>query len=389
MLRKNLIKIISVIALFVTIQNVNAQTVEHSSDKTKILFIEGSWKEILELAVKENKPIFVDCYTVWCGPCKQLDAQVFTNPLVAEYFNSTFINVKIDMEKGEGIDLKNQYEVKAFPTLLYLDKKGNVINRIVGALPADEFLQASKKGMSEHGLSAMTKRYENGEREEEFINDYLKILDEAYLKAEAQIVVEELFSKLDKSALKERKNWDLFAKYIVDYNSDAFQYVHKNREDFYALFGKEQVDIRMFAIWSLGSRSFITKTKEGVTFDSKGFDNYVNRMRKEKAEQQNLIIINAELYNAEQLKNWQTYISIAQAKIEQAGGLEKIPIMELYNWGIRVNQGCEDIKLREKTAQWFSKLIPIIEKADKSSNMAPYLSEYRRLAKELSKEMVK
>jgi len=212
---------------------------------TEIKFEQGSWKEILELATKENKPIFVDCYTVWCGPCKQMAAQVFTDPLVADYFNSTFINVKIDMEKSEGIDLKDFYEVNAFPTFLYLDKKGSLLNRIVGGMTAPKFLLASKKGMSEHGLFAMKKRYNAGEREEEFIYAYLEILDNAFLKKEAQIVVENYFSNIEKSTLKERRNWELFAKYIEDPNSDLFRYVHANRPGFYQLFGKEQVDLRM------------------------------------------------------------------------------------------------------------------------------------------------
>ena len=117
-----------------------------------IQFTEGSWSEILALAKKEDKPIFVDCYTVWCGPCKVMARDVFTDPAVGDYFNENFINVKIDMEKGEGIDLKNHYEIAAFPTFLYLDQDGKVLNRIVGSMPAKKFLEESKKGMSEQGL---------------------------------------------------------------------------------------------------------------------------------------------------------------------------------------------------------------------------------------------
>mgnify|MGYP000857323607 CR=1 FL=1 len=65
-----------------------------SAQKTRgIQFTQWSWKEILELAKKEDKPIFVDCYAVWCGPCKVMDAEVFTQPQVGDYFNSNFINV--------------------------------------------------------------------------------------------------------------------------------------------------------------------------------------------------------------------------------------------------------------------------------------------------------
>ena len=60
------------------------------------------WKEILQLAKKENKLIFMDCYTSWCGPCKALAKNVFTQEKVGDFFNPRFINVKYDMEKGDG-----------------------------------------------------------------------------------------------------------------------------------------------------------------------------------------------------------------------------------------------------------------------------------------------
>lgn len=370
--------------------------------KMSIQFTEGTWKEILALAAKENKPIFVDCYTVWCGPCKQMAAQVFTDPMVAEYFNSTFINVKVDMEKGEGIDLKNHYEVRAFPTFLYLDPKGNVISRIVGSMPAADFVKASKKGMSESGLAAMNKRYASGERSEKFILEYLTVLEEAYLQKEAQAVVVEYFSNFDFSALKEKKNWDLFAKYIEDANSDVFKYVHANRPEFYALYGKEEVARKLFFIWSVSSRTFVTKTNDGVVFDEKGFNAFVKRMKKEKTEQLNLIVVNAKMHNAEMLGDWETYITIAESKMKDAGGIEKLPAMELYNWGLRIDQGCADMKLRVKAAQWYIKMQPILEaaqakkqeEAKKSGatmamSMVAFEKEYKRLAQSLSEEIKK
>lgn len=370
--------------------------------KSNIQFTEGSWKEILELAAKENKPIFVDCYTVWCGPCKQMASQVFTDPMVAEYFNSTFINVKVDMEKGEGIDLKNHYEVKAFPTFLYLDPKGNVVSRIVGSMPAADFVKASKKGMSESGLAAMNKRYESGQRSERFILEYLTVLEEAYLQKEAQAVVVEYFSNFDFSALKEKKNWDLFAKYIEDANSDVFKYVHANRPEFYALYGKEEVARKLFFIWSISSRTFVTKTNDGVVFDEKGFNAFVNRMKKEKAEQLNLIVVNAKMHNAQMLDDWKTYITIAESKMKDAGGIDKVPAMELYNWGLRIDQGCADMKLRAKAAQWYIKMQPILEAAQAKKqeeakqsgatmamSMVAFEKEYKRLAQSLSEEIKK
>ena len=80
------------------------------------------WKKVLKKAKKEKKLIFIDCYTSWCGPCKMLSSQVFTREDVGNQFNVDFVNVKYDMEKdADGVMLKDKFEVKAFPTLVFVD----------------------------------------------------------------------------------------------------------------------------------------------------------------------------------------------------------------------------------------------------------------------------
>ena len=71
-----------------------------------IHFEQGSWAEITAKAKTEKKLIFIDCYTSWCGPCKQLSAEIFPQKAVAEFFNTHYVNYKVDMEKGEGVSLQ-------------------------------------------------------------------------------------------------------------------------------------------------------------------------------------------------------------------------------------------------------------------------------------------
>ena len=68
-------------------------------------FHELPFDDLLSQAKKEDKLIFIDAYTTWCGPCKMMDAKVFSDSQVAQAFNERFINAKFDMEKGEGISL--------------------------------------------------------------------------------------------------------------------------------------------------------------------------------------------------------------------------------------------------------------------------------------------
>ncbi|MBK9569336.1 MAG: DUF255 domain-containing protein [Chitinophagaceae bacterium] len=80
-----------------------------SAAATEITFEKSlTWKQIKEKAAKENKMIFFDAYTSWCGPCKYLENKVYTDDAVASYYNANYINVKFDMEDGEGISLAEE-----------------------------------------------------------------------------------------------------------------------------------------------------------------------------------------------------------------------------------------------------------------------------------------
>ena len=113
-----------------------------------IRFAEGSWKELLETAKKEGKLIFVDCYTEWCQPCKQMEQQVFPSKKVGKFYNEHFINVKMDMEKGEGPVILNTYKINAFPTLLFVNGEGGEVYRIVGSKKEAEVLQVGADALA-------------------------------------------------------------------------------------------------------------------------------------------------------------------------------------------------------------------------------------------------
>lgn len=114
-----------------------------------IRFVENkTWNEILAQAKREKKLIFLDAYATWCGPCKYLQKNVFTDDEVGTYYNSTFINVKMDMEKGEGIELAERYEVTSYPTLFFINGDGQLVHKSIGALETNEFITLGKTAVN-------------------------------------------------------------------------------------------------------------------------------------------------------------------------------------------------------------------------------------------------
>ncbi|WP_149241404.1 thioredoxin fold domain-containing protein [Dyadobacter sp. 32] len=123
---------------------------EKGADKG-IVFVPGSWAQILKKAKAENKIIFFDAYTTWCGPCKMLQKNVFTRPDVADVFNKNFINVKVDMEKGEGPMLAERYPLEGYPTLFFIDGDGHVVKEIIGYQNPETLIKVGKAVAKKNG----------------------------------------------------------------------------------------------------------------------------------------------------------------------------------------------------------------------------------------------
>ena len=104
------------------------------SNAQGITFFKGTFNEAVSKAKEENKLLFIDFYTTWCAPCKMMDANIFPNEEVGEYFNDRFVSIKIDAEKGEGIDLVKKYNVKGYPTSLGLNASEIEINIVADVL---------------------------------------------------------------------------------------------------------------------------------------------------------------------------------------------------------------------------------------------------------------
>jgi thiol:disulfide interchange protein len=90
-----------------------------STYSQEVKFINNDLNKAIRKAKKENKLIFVDGFTTWCGPCKWMDANVFVDPQVSEFFNTSFINVKINLEEGNGIAFAEKYAPQAYPTFYF------------------------------------------------------------------------------------------------------------------------------------------------------------------------------------------------------------------------------------------------------------------------------
>ena len=149
-----------------------------STNGQGIEFLEVSWKEALAKAKSENKLLFVDAYTTWCGPCKVMAANVFTQPQAGELFNNNFINLKIDMEKADGLTFGKEYPIRAYPTLLFIDGDGKVVKKVIGGQQLPGLIVHAKEALALGDNTAlMDDKYKAGERSYEFMIKYVTALN--------------------------------------------------------------------------------------------------------------------------------------------------------------------------------------------------------------------
>ncbi len=122
-----------------TVEPVSAAPVQKG-----MVFFQGTWADLLKESQKTGKPIFLDAFAAWCGPCRMMAANTFPDEEVGKFYNERFINYKLDMEKGEGPALKMKYRVTHYPTYLFLDSQGNLKYRKVGYMVPEVFIQEGK-----------------------------------------------------------------------------------------------------------------------------------------------------------------------------------------------------------------------------------------------------
>lgn len=159
-----------------------------------VKFETGTWSDMLAKAKAENKLIFVDVYTQWCGPCKKVAKEVFPQKEVGDTYNNKFINYQIDAESEEGKKFVEKYPIGGYPSFFFIDGEGKVMHKFLGARDMQGFIQEA--GMVEtyaryEGIDRMMAAIQDGTATREMLYDYYRFANDeekpkalnAYLKA--------------------------------------------------------------------------------------------------------------------------------------------------------------------------------------------------------------
>lgn len=231
----------SLICLIVSVLAIN-QTFSQG-----INFRQDDWQNVLVQAKAQKKLIFVDIYTAWCGPCKEMDKKTFTEVSVGDKFNARFINYKVDAEKGFGITLAKRYNVTSYPTCLFVDPSENLIYKQEGLLRAPDLVKEADMVLNNQAnakpLYALDKLYENGRRDTEFLNEYIAVRS-LYSNIDNRDLVEEYVKSLTPIQYSADKTLRIIVNNGFKIDGKAFDLLLRFREKAESLFegGVEKVN---------------------------------------------------------------------------------------------------------------------------------------------------
>lgn len=139
-------KVVALLAIgLVTMAFISTKEKPVNQEEKGIKFKHISLEEAKAKAADEDQLIFIDAYTSWCGPCKKMAATSFQEEKVGEIFNESFVNLKIDVEKdADGPEIARMYKIKAYPTLLFIDKDGKLVKQVIGFQTGDQLINIAK-----------------------------------------------------------------------------------------------------------------------------------------------------------------------------------------------------------------------------------------------------
>ncbi|MDI3319841.1 thioredoxin family protein [Pinibacter soli] len=192
----------------------------------------------------ENKPVFVDFYTSWCAPCKEMAKDVFPLENVARFYNKQFINCKVQCDdKGVGVEKGKQYQIYAYPTLMYLDKNGNMIHSAAGSTTPEGFIELGKIALDpDQNMFSLIREWNAHNREYAFVTKYFKALQDAYRGEKLNSDFNTYFNELTPADKLTKNSFEIVKLVKPSPFTPSFEYIEANAKKYDKTVGSAVVD---------------------------------------------------------------------------------------------------------------------------------------------------
>ncbi len=360
-----------------------ASTITGSSQGLE--FFHGTWEETLDKAKAENKIIFVDSYTTWCGPCRRMQKNIFPLKQAGDVYNKHFINVKMNMETQEGMKFGMTYPVGAYPTLYYIDPDGKVVLKKVGGQHLDGFLELAKKALKSYDQSPdLAVEWEKGNRNYNFVLKYIKALNNA----------DKPTNKVALQYLREKKNLDKDRKAVLlfeatnECDSKLFEMMTEKKylKLIKQIYSEREIAEKIYnACWKTFEKSLEYEVEElgdeakkkMKKYNKKQYKEFVKKIDLVKAENENDIdkYIKAAKKYFKTLSDSNGKLSFVDSISKKFKGNDKIKSL--------VEELAEKTFLKDKTPKTYQNYIKILINHDKKSLAIKHLGKAIKMAEDM------
>ena len=320
----------------------------------------GDWKDLLSKAKSENKYIFVDCYTTWCGPCRAMDANVYPLKEVGDFFNDKFINVKfqLDTTNKDSEQIKRrykdaafiyrEYKINAFPSYLFFNPDGELVHMEVGGSAPQEFIAKANKALNPQSqYYTQVKKYEAGNRDPSFLKNLALLAADAYDPPAISKYAKEYYTT--QSDLLSKQNLEFVYKTTLNASDTGFILMLHHPDLFETVIDSNRFHMNL--VNKIMQSELQQSNVMGANWDEKKWTDYKNSLLKKYPSYGEEVFVQFQTANALAHNDWKTY-SKAVTKYMSTKNPSSSALNE-FAW--TVFQRCNDKALLEDALSWSKK----------------------------------
>ena len=281
-------------------------------------------------AKAQNKLVFMDCYTQWCGPCKKMSKDVFPQDMVGAYMNPKFVNIKVDMESEYGTPLAKKLQVTAYPTFIIFNGDAKEVGRFLGGSDAVKFIQNVDEKSIDNSSSDLEQRWKSGDRDPQFLREYLKTLTASYKVDDANDVAEAILEGKAETFATDPELRNIFMKHINNPFAESFKQTLKTDVILKGSLGNEAVDMKIQNVLTNYQKKIIIEKDGTTTLDQEKYNAYAKLVDDAQLRNANHFKLTPLITVAEKQKNYDEYLKLIKQYL--ADNSIDANDMQLANW---------------------------------------------------------
>ncbi len=327
-----------------------------------------TWEQIKAKARTEHKYIMMDCYTTWCKWCKYMDKNIFPLDSVAQIANSKFINVRVqfDTSSADSKEGKNwymlahnfadKYSVRAYPTFLFFNSNGEIVQRAVGAsLSSSAFVQVLTDAQNpQKQYYVLLRKYNNGDKDPAFLKMLALAADSLFDTKIANKVAEEYI--VSQKDLYTKDNLAFVAEFTKSSKDEGFSIMLNHADKVDAVSGEGTADKMVQSIIlheDVYPVIFSAKVSKPQDLPEPDWTSIQTNLQKKYPAKADEVLAYAKVVFYEQKHDWNNFAPAVVAYMKSYGSKATSEQLNDFAWNVFLN--CPDMTCVSQALDWSKK----------------------------------